>query len=296
MSDFTPADLPRVSERIPYLYLEQCFIKRTNNALVTVDEKGETQLPIATIAVLMLGPGVNITHDAVVLASDTGAIIVWAGEQGVRHYCSGSALTGSTRLLEQQARLVSNERSRLSVARRMYVMRFPGEDLAHTTMRQLLGMEGSRVASIYEAEAKRNGIQWHGRKWDTNGGTVNIALSTANSCLYGIVHAAITALGCSPALGFVHCHNRRSFLFDIADLYKAEYTIPLAFRLHACTPSLVGGIARRRMRDMMQDGKLLERCVHDVSTLLSETPVEEDSCSVWTGGQRYGKAGQSWVP
>lgn len=296
MSDFTPADLPRVSERTPYLYLEQCAIKRANNALIAVDEQGETQLPIATIAVLMLGPGVNITHDAVVLASDTGAIIVWAGERGVRHYCSGSALTGSTRLLEQQAKLVSNERTRLSVARRMYAMRFPGEDLSHTTMRQLLGMEGTRVAAIYKAEAERNGIQWHGRKWDMNGGAVNIALSTANSCLYGIANAAITALGCSPALGFVHCHNRRSFLFDIADLYKAEYTIPLAFRLHACTPSLVGGIARRRMRDMMQDGKLLERCVHDVSTLLSETPVEEDSCSVWTGGQRYGKAGQSWVP
>lgn len=107
MSDFTPADLPRVSERIPYLYLEQCVIKRANNALVAADENGEAALPIATIAVLMLGPGTTITHDAVVLASDTGAIIVWAGEQGVRHYCSGSALTGSTRLLEQQARLVS---------------------------------------------------------------------------------------------------------------------------------------------------------------------------------------------
>lgn len=85
MSDFTPADLPRVAERIPYLYLEQCVIKRMNNALVAADENGETQLPIATIAVLMLGPGTTITHDAVVLASDTGAIIVWAGEQGVRH-------------------------------------------------------------------------------------------------------------------------------------------------------------------------------------------------------------------
>lgn len=155
MSDFTPADLPRVSERIPYLYLEQCVIKRANNALVAADENGETALPIATIAVLMLGPGTTITHDAVVLASDTGAIIVWAGEQGVRHYCSGSALTGSTRLLEQQARLVSNERSRLMVARRMYAMRFPGEDLSHTTMRQLLGMEGTRVAALYTAEAKR---------------------------------------------------------------------------------------------------------------------------------------------
>lgn len=159
MSDFTPADLPRVSERIPYLYLEQCVIKRANNALVAADENGETALPIATIAVLMLGPGTTITHDAVVLASDTGAIIVWAGEQGVRHYCSGSALTGSTRLLEQQARLVSNERSRLMVARRMYAMRFPGEDLSHTTMRQLLGMEGTRVAALYTAEAKRNDIQ-----------------------------------------------------------------------------------------------------------------------------------------
>lgn len=195
MSDFTPADLPRVSERIPYLYLEQCVIKRANNALVAADENGETALPIATIAVLMLGPGTTITHDAVVLASDTGAIIVWAGEQGVRHYCSGSALTGSTRLLEQQARLVSNERSRLMVARRMYAMRFPGEDLSHTTMRQLLGMEGTRVAALYTAEAKRNDIQWHGRKWDDRGGAVNIALSTANSCLYGVVHAAITALG-----------------------------------------------------------------------------------------------------
>ena len=53
MSDFTPAGLPRVAECIPYLYLEQCVIKRMNNALVAADENGETQLPIATIAVLI---------------------------------------------------------------------------------------------------------------------------------------------------------------------------------------------------------------------------------------------------
>ena len=47
----------------------------------------------------------------------------------------------------------------------MYAMRFPGEDLSHTTMRQLLGMEGTRVAALYTAEVKRNDIQWHGRKW-----------------------------------------------------------------------------------------------------------------------------------
>lgn len=62
MSDFTPADLPRVSERIPYLYLEQCVIKRANNALVAADENGETALPIATIAVLMLGPPAQPSH------------------------------------------------------------------------------------------------------------------------------------------------------------------------------------------------------------------------------------------
>ena len=33
------------------------------------------------------------------------------------------------------------------------------------------------------------------------------------------------ALGCSAALGFIHTGHHRSFVYDIADLYKAELSI-----------------------------------------------------------------------
>jgi CRISPR-associated protein Cas1 len=40
------------------------------------------------------------------------------------------------------------------------------------------------------------------------------------------------ALGCFPALGYVHNGNQQAFVYDIADLGKAELTVPLAFSLH----------------------------------------------------------------
>ncbi len=56
-----------------------------------------------------------------------------------------------------------------------------------------------------------------------------MALSAANVCLYGVVHATVLALGYSPALGFIHNGNQHSFVYDIANLYKIQVTLPLAF-------------------------------------------------------------------
>jgi len=54
-------------------------------------------------------------------------------------------------------------------------------------------------------------------------------LSAANASLYGVVHSAVAALGCSPGLGFVHTGHAHAFVHDMADLYKASVTIPAAF-------------------------------------------------------------------
>jgi CRISPR-associated protein Cas1 len=51
--------------------------------------------------------------------------------------------------------------------------------------------------------------------------------------MYGITHAVVTSLGCSPALGFVHSGHELSFVLDIADLYKTEIGIPVAFDVAA---------------------------------------------------------------
>ena len=90
----------------------------------------------------------------------------------------------------------------------------------------------------------------------------------------------IVALGCSPGLGFVHTGHERSFVYDIADLYKAEITIPAAFdvaadeKLHEDIPAA----ARHAVRDSLRDGRLLVRCVADIRRLLlPEEEPEEDS-------------------
>ena len=46
-------------------------------------------------------------------------------------------------------------------------------------------------------------------------------------------HAAIVAAGYSAGLGFIHTGKMLSFVYDVADLYKTETTVPLAFRLAA---------------------------------------------------------------
>lgn len=97
---------------------------------------------------------------------------------------------------------------------------------------------------------------------------MNMALSSAHACLYGVAHSIITALGCAPGLGFVHTGHERSFVYDIADLYKADITIPIAFEIAAQQPEDIGAVTRRAVRDAISDGKILERMVKDIRELL----------------------------
>jgi CRISPR-associated protein Cas1 len=206
------------------------------------------------------------------LLGDAGASIIWVGERGVRYYAHGRPLTHSSRLLVAQAVLVSNTRSRLAVARDMYQMRFPGEDVSALTMQQLRGREGARIRTVYRRVSKETGVEWHGREYDPDdydsSTPVNKALSAAHACLYGVAHSVIVAIGCSPGLGFVHTGHDRSFVYDIADLYKAEITIPIAFRVASEVPDDVGASTRRAIRDVFVDGKIMERIVKDVRYLI----------------------------
>lgn len=265
-------ELPQIKERISFLYAEHCLINRQDSAISLTDEKGTVNVPAASLSVLILGPGTNITHRAMELIGDVGTCVIWAGEQGVRFYAAGRPLTHSSLLLTRQAKMVSNTQLRLGVARKMYQMRFPNEDVSQLTMQQLRGKEGARVRKIYRDCSRRYQVEWDGRDYDpdnySEGTPVNQALSAGNVCLYGLAHSVIAALGCSPGLGFVHTGHDRSFVYDIADLYKAEIIIPLAFELASDPPEDVGGEMRRRVRDAVVQTRLLERMTRDIQTLL----------------------------
>lgn len=234
-------------------------------------------MPAAALGVLLLGPGARITHGAMSLIGDCSVSVAWVGEAGVRYYAHGRPLAKSSRMAEAQARIVANQRSRLNCARRMYAMRFPGEDVSSLTMSQLRGREGARMKRVYAAEADRTGVEWKRRSYSPNdfaaGDDLNRALTAASAALYGVAHAVICSLGGVAALGVVHTGTDRAFVYDIADLYKAEVSVPAAFDAIASEAVDPVTEVRRLVRDRVVSAKLIRRMVEDIHELLE---VEDD--------------------
>jgi CRISPR-associated protein Cas1 len=170
-------------------------------------------------------------------------------------------------------------------------------------MQQLRGREGARVRRLYRAHADRTGVEWTRRDYNTTdfaGGTpVNQALSAANTSLYGVVHAVVVALGLAPGLGFVHTGHALSFVFDIADLYKADVSIPIAFDIAAREVADIGAETRRAVRDHMKSSHFLDTCVRDIKALLQDddTPeygsdaLDTDVVMLWDGADGAVSAG-----
>lgn len=311
MPPSTPRQLNRATDRVSFLYLEHCTLGRDGGALTATDDQGVVHVPVAALSVLLLGPGTRLTHQAVSVVADSGCTIVWVGEEGVRYYAHGRSIARSDRLLVKQAEKVSNTRSRLAVARAMYEMRFPNEDTSGLNMQQLRGKEGARVRRVYRENAEAFGVDWDRRSYDPenflDSDPINQALSSAHTCLYGLCHSVIVALGCSPGLGFVHSGHDRSFVYDIADLYKAEISIPVAFKVVAELNESnraelvdVSGITRRAMRDEFREMRLAERVAGDLNALLiddSTSSPEEfwaDVVQLWDGGERHVAGGTNY--
>jgi CRISPR-associated protein Cas1 len=298
----TPSELTRVGDRSSFVYLERCTVHRESNALTAEDGEGVRHIPSATIGTLLLGPGTRVTHQAMALLGDSGAGVVWVGEHGVRYYSGGRALTRSSALVQAQATAWANRRTRLDVARSMYQLRFPGENVEGKSRRQLLGMEGDRVKASYREQSARTGVPWKGRRFTPgdfdSGDAPNQAITAAAQCFYGVAQSVVAALGCTPGLGFVHSGHEQSFVLDIADLYKVEVAIPVAFDVVAEDDEEVGPRTRRALRDRIHELRLLDRCVDDIKRLLLPpgTDIEEsDHVGLQTdedvdvvGGRNYG--------
>lgn len=297
-----PLDLHRIEDRVSSLYVEKSHVDRADNAIVLVNKHRTVRVPAAFVATLLLGPGTRITSAAVRLLADSGTAVCWVGDRGVRMYAAGLGPSRGSGLQLRQAYLVTRTRERLDVARRMYAKRFPDDDVTTATMQQLRGREGARVKKIYRTHSERTGVPWTRRVYTPGdpfaaGDDINRLLSAGHSCLYGICHAAIVGIGASPALGFVHTGTATSFVLDIADLYKADYTIPLAFDLAAAGHVEERDI-RTAFRDKVADGHLMARIVHDIKDLLldKDTPdPDEDALHLWDEIDGHVPGGVNWA-
>ncbi len=265
-------ELPRFEDRWSYLYLEYGTLDQTSQGLTFGNRTSLTSIPINQLSLVMLGPGTTITHAAVKALAGNSCLLAWTGADGVKLYAHSTGGTFSARRLLRQAQLVSDEKARLEVAVRMFQKRFPGEDLAGKSLEQIRGMEGQRVRAIYTRVAAEHGLEWHGRDYDqADWGAAtpaNRALSAANSCLYGVCHAAIVSAGYSAGLGFIHTGKLLSFVYDVADFYKTELTVPLAFRLAATEGAPLERAVRMACRAAFYEFRLMERILPDIAEVL----------------------------
>lgn len=245
-----------------------------DGAVVLIDKDGvRTHIPVGGLATLMLEPGTRITHAAIALAAEVGCLVLWMGEGGVRLYSAGQPGGARSDRLLYQAKLALDDDLRLKVIRSMYRFRFQEEPPMRRSIEQLRGIEGVRVRTMYQVLANQYGVTWNRRDYDPHdiksGDVVNQCLSAANHCLYGLCEAAILAAGYAPAIGFLHTGKPLSFVYDIADLFKFETAVPIAFKIAASNKGEPLRETRLYCRNSFRKHNLLERIIPTIEEVLA---------------------------
>lgn len=273
-----PKPIP-LKDRAQLVFVERAQLDVRDGAFCAVNADGTvTQIPVGGLAGLMLEPGTRISHAAVVLAARTGTLLTWVGEGGVRLYSAGQPGGARSDKLLWQAALALDPAARLRIVREMFRLRFGEDAPQRRSVEQLRGIEGARVRAAYGLLAQRHGVSWDRRRYDpgawNSADVPNRCMSAATACLHGLAEAAVLAAGYAPAIGFLHTGKPRSFVYDIADIWKLETVVPEAFRVAGKAAKgqlemLPERAVRLACRDVFRRSGLLTRIVPQIEEVLS---------------------------
>lgn len=285
---FIPGRLGLAGSRIPHadrhglLYLEYGRLSVEDGTLRFVAAKsdsldaGDYAIPYQTVSIILLGPGTSITQDVFRLAARHGVLLAAVGEGGVKSYTAPPLGQGRSDVARSHALVWADEKQRLLKARQLYTWRFE-RILPNRDIETLRGIEGARMKRAYESVAAQFGIKWQGRLYDRNAPDLadppNQAINHAATFVEAAAEIAIAAVGALPPLGFIHEHSSNAFTLDIADLYRVEITLPLAF---SSVKAMQEGKAtmplereiRRRASGVFRRSKLIPSMIDRVKELL----------------------------
>lgn len=293
--------LPKARDRISFLYFEHCRIEQDEQAIAIFQDKSKFFVPCAAISTLLLGPGTSITHAAIKTLSDNTCEVQWVGQDLMRFYANGRSGSGNVRRLLHQATAWADSVQRMAVVRRMYEFRFDETPDEALSLQQIRGLEGVRVRTLYQDWSKKTGVDWTGRNYKTEdwdaANPINRALSIANTCLYAVCQSALHSVGYSSALGFIHTGKPLSFVYDIADMYKAETTIPSAFEAVSETYFDLDRHVRRKCREQFSDYRLMNRLTKDIDRVLGfgQDSEVDPICFLWDDVLESVEGGKNWA-
>ncbi len=283
-----PGRLGLAASRVPHvdrhglLWLEYGKLSVEDGTLRFVAAKSETldagdyAIPYQTVSMILLGPGTSITQDVLRLCARHGTLIAAVGEGGVKSYTAPPMGQGRSDVARAHATLWADPKKRLDTARQLYAWRF-GRVLPHRDIATLRGIEGARLKESYRLVAQRFGIQWDGRRYDRDNPTAadlpNQAINHAATFVEAAADIAVAAVGALPPLGFIHEDSSNAFTLDIADLYRVDVTLPLAFGAvkayqEGKTDSLEREVRYRAARVFRQE-KLIAKMIDRIKELFN---------------------------
>ena len=245
---------------------------------------GEYAIPYQNVSLILLGPGSTVSHDALRILARHGTLLAAVGEGGTKFYTAPPMGQGHSEVARAHARLWADEKDRLDTARRMYAFRF-GKILPHRDISVLRGIEGGRMKETYRIEADRYRLPWEGRRYNRSqpeGADIpNQAINHAATFVECAADVAVAAVGALPPLGFIHEDSSNAFTLDIADLYRAEVTIPLAFRVARKVIDKADSNLERTLRQEaameFRRGKLIPKMIDRIKELLGVHDASGDT-------------------
>jgi len=276
---FIPLKPIPIKDRNSMIFVGMGQVDVKDGAFVVIDKNGERMhIPVGSVVCIMFEPGTRVSHAAIKLAAITGTLLIWVGEAGVRLYSVGQPGGARSDHLLYQAKLALDESLRLKVVRKMFELRFGDPAPERRSVEQLRGIEGARVRKTYQLLAKQYNVDWKGRRYDPKdwkkGDVVNQCISAATSCLYGVTEAAILAAGYAPAIGFIHTGKPLSFVYDIADIWKFETVVPLAFKIAAKKPYAPDKDVRIGCRELFRTDKVLKNLIPLIEEVLAAGEIQ----------------------
>lgn len=195
-------------------------------------DAGQYDIPYQDVSLILIGPGTSLTHDVLRLCGSHGTGLAAVGEDGVRLYSAPPRGPDDSAVARRQAALWADADSRLGVARAMYALRL-GEEMPRRDIAALRGIEGARSREMYKLLARQHGVAWSGRKYDREHpeqtDEVNMAVNHAAVAVRAAAEVAVAAVGALAPLGFIHEESSLAFALDVADLFREEATLKIAF-------------------------------------------------------------------
>lgn len=273
--------LAPAKDRWTPLYLEHGRVEVDDASLKWIAADGTVcRLPVATLSALILGPGTTVTHAAIKAAAQCNCPLFWLGEDGLRFYAFGITPNHDNSMARIHAAAWAAVQKRNEIARRMFRFRFPDVPTGGISIKQLRGMEGKRVKRVYAELGEKFGVTWKGRDYNPSNWSladgINRALSAATASHYALTAAVCCSMGFIPQLGFIHQAGTLPFIYDAADLYKAETSWPAAFEAISIDPRDDGTLVRKLFKRNVEETRMLKRMPEDLKALFDSMEEEKE--------------------